>query len=213
MTTLLQFNQVELDKVDDLSFCVSAGECRILKVPSPEAKSAVIEMAVGESLPVKGEVLFNGQAVETCMPGGVGWIPASGGLISNLKAWENITLPLWFHTSRQVLATEEAVARWLSELKLDKQEWEKFMASPAARLKPWERKLAGLLRGLIQAPQLLVVDAALFDDEDETRIQAWIKALEKFVSEADNRALLVISSGDTMLPWNKIEWNQDEITG
>jgi len=55
----------------------------------------------------------------------------------------NITLPLWYHHRPQNLATEETVARWLAELKLDKLEWEKFMASPAARLKPWERKLAG----------------------------------------------------------------------
>lgn len=202
---MLQFSHVELDKAGDLTFSIFAGECKILKVPTPEVKTAVIEMALGEFLPATGAVLMQGQPIAACKPGSIGWIPATGGLISNLKAWENITLPSWFHNGRQLSTTEETVARWLTELKLDEQEWEKFMASPAARLKPWERKLAGLLRGLVQAPQLLVIDAALFDEVDEARIQVWIKALEKFAGEADNRAVLVIANSNTSLPWNNIE--------
>ncbi len=204
-TALLQFSHVELDKAGDLSFIISAGECKILKVPTLEVKIAVIEMALGELLPTTGAVLMQGQPIAACKPGCAGLIPAAGGLISNLKAWENITLPSWFHNGRQLTSTEETLARWLTELKLDGQEWEKFMASPAARLKPWERKLAGLLRGLVQAPQLLVIDAALFEELDEARIQVWSRALEKFAGEADNRAVLAIASGDTMLPWNNIE--------
>jgi phospholipid/cholesterol/gamma-HCH transport system ATP-binding protein len=208
MSILLQFNQAELAKLDNLSFSISSGECKILQVPSPEAKTALIEMTVGESIPVKGVVLFHGQTLDTCKLGSIGWIPAGGGLISNLKAWENITLPLWFHNSRQRKATEETLKGWLIELKLDKQDWEKFMASPAARLKTWECKMAGLLRGLIQAPQLLVIDAALFDEVDEFRIQTWTKALEKFVQEANDRAALVIACGDIVIPWDKIRVNE-----
>lgn len=204
-SVLLQFSHVELDKAGAITFAISAGECKILKVPTAEVKTAVIEMALGEFLPATGAVLMQGQPIASCKPGCVGLIPAAGGLISNLKVWENITLPSWFHNGRQLSTTEETVARWLTELKLDEQDWEKFMASPAARLKPWERKLAGLLRGLLQAPQILVIDAALFDEVDEARIQVWIKALEKFAGEADNRAVLVIANSNTSLPWDNIE--------
>lgn len=205
MTALLQFNNVEIDKVGTLSFSMAAGETRLLNVHTLEAKAAVMDVALGEQLPAAGEILLLGQSLEESRPGSIGWVPAGGGLISNLKAWENITLPLWYHQRRQVMATEETVARWLAELDLDQQEWEKFMASPAARLKPWERKLAGLLRSLVLAPHVLIMDAALFDEIDQTRAQTWTRAVEKFVREADGRAVLAVASSATLLPWNRIE--------
>lgn len=205
MTVPLQFNQVEIDKAGTLSFSIEAGATRLLQVNSPEAKAAVIEAALGESIPENGEVLLLGQPLQAARPGSIGWVPAGGGLISNLKTWENITLPLWYHQRRQTVNTEESVARWLAELGMEQQEWEKFMASPAARLRPWERKLAGLLRGLVLAPALLLVDAALFDEVDSSRTQAWLSALEKFAREADGRAVLAVASSATLLPWKIIE--------
>jgi phospholipid/cholesterol/gamma-HCH transport system ATP-binding protein len=201
----MQFNNVEIDKGNNLSFIVAAGETLVLKVSSPENKAAVIDMVLGECIPDNGEIRLHGQPLAASKSGSIGWIAAGGGLISNLKTWENITLPLWYHHRPQNLATEEAVARWLLELKLDEQEWEKFMASPAARLKPWERKLTGLLRGLVQAPQLLLVDAELFDEVETARANLWIAALEKFVQAAEGRAVLVVASATTLLPWRIIE--------
>jgi len=205
MTTLLQFNNVEIDKGDNLSFIVAAGDTLVLNVNSPEKKAAVIDMVLAEFLPANGEMWLHGQPLAASKPGSIAWIAAGGGLINNLKTWENITLPLWYHQKPQYPVTEEAVARWLLDLGLDKQEWEKFMASPAARLKSWERKLAGLLRGLVQAPKLLLVDAELFDEVEVSRSNAWIAALEKFVLADEDRAVLVVASATTLLPWRIIE--------
>jgi len=201
---LLQFSNVALDKNGTLSFNIGAGETLLLQVASLEAKAAVIDMALGEMIPAAGEILLQDMPLQKAKPGSIGWIPALGGLISNLKTWENVTLPLWYHGRRQTQTTEELVARWLSELKLDQNEWERFMASPAARLRPVERKLAGLLRGLVLAPQLLVIDAALFDEVEITSVQSWIAVLEKFAREADGRAVLVVAHGSTLLPWRKV---------
>ncbi len=205
MAALLQVNNIEIDKVSSLSFSLAAGEKCVLEVPSAEAAAAVVDLILGELVPVNGEILLLGQSLDVLKNGTIGFIPAMGGLISNLKAWENITLPLWYHSGRQSVATEEAVARWLLELGMDKEECEKFMASPAASLKPWERKMAGLLRGLVQAPQLLLIDAGLFDEVETARVKIWIAVLEKFVDEAKERALLVIASSATSLPWRKLE--------
>lgn len=205
MTALLRFDNVAVDIERAVSFSVEAGDKLLLEVGSEETKSAVIDMALGELIPADGQILLLGQPLAESRPGSIGYIPAEGGLISNLKVWENVTLPLWYHGSRQLMSTEESVARWLRELNLDEQEWEKFMASPAARIKPWKRKLAGLLRGFVQAPQLLVIDANLFDEVDEATSRNWITALEKFVGDAEGRAVLVIANKPTILPWKKIE--------
>lgn len=205
MTALLQFNQVVLDKDNTLSFSVAAGEICVLKVPSQEAKITFIDLALGEVAPLKGEILLSGMLLEMSKPGVIGWVPATGGLISNLKTWENVTLPLWYHSMIQNAATKQTVARWLLELQFDQQEWGKFMASPAARLSQWERKMAGLLRGLVLAPKLLIVDAGLFDEVDAASVKVWVAVLEKFVQENNERAALVVANTSTVLPLKIIE--------
>lgn len=205
MTALLQFNQVVLDKDNTLSFSVAEGETCVLKVPSQEAKLTLIDLALGEVAPLKGEILLSGMLLEMSKPGIIGWVPATGGLISNLKTWENVTLPLWYHSMIQNAATKQTVTRWLLELQFDQQEWGKFMASPIARLSQWERKMAGLLRGLVLAPKLLIVDAGLFDEVDAASIKVWVAVLEKFVQENNERAVLVMANTSTVLPWKIIE--------
>ena len=205
MTALLQFNQVVLDKDNTLSFSVAAGETCVLKLPTQEAKITFIDLTLAEVAPLEGEILLSGKLLEMCKPGIIGWVPATGGLISNLKTWENVTLPLWYHSMIQNAVAEQTVARWLLELQFDQQEWEKFMASPAARLSQRERKMAGLLRGLLQAPKLLIVDAGLFDEVDAASVKIWVAVLEKFVRENNDRAVLVVASTSTALPWKIIE--------
>ena len=205
MTALLQFNQVVLDKDNTLSFSVAAGETYVLKLPTQEAKITFIDLTLAEVAPLEGEILLSGKLLEMCKPGIIGWVPATGGLISNLKTWENVTLPLWYHSMIQNAVAEQTVARWLLELQFDQQEWEKFMASPAARLSQRERKMTGLLRGLLQAPKLLIVDAGLFDEVDAASVKIWVAVLEKFVRENNDRAVLVVASTSTALPWKIIE--------
>jgi len=205
MKPLLQFNEVTANnQIRALSFIVRAGDLRVLKVASEEAKVAVIDLVLGELLPAKGEVLLHGQSLDAFKPGNIGLISAKGGLISNLKTWENITLPLWYHGKPQPQIAEETVSRWLLELAIDKQDWENFMARPAARLQPWERKMAGLLRGLLLAPQLLLIDAGLLEDVEAAHARSWISALEKYVRESEGRAALVVTSTSSMLPWETI---------
>ena len=78
------------------------------------------------------------------------------------------------------------------------------MACPAARLEARDRKLTGLLRGLVLAPKLLVVDADLFDNIDQADCHSWMAALEIFVQEANDRAVLVVSDGTVPLHWKTI---------
>jgi len=205
MTVLLQFTGVTCKQITCLSFALAAGEIAVLKTASTGVKTVAMELALGEQVPTEGSVLLLGKPLEAATPGAIGWVAANGGLIGNLKTWENITLPLWYHGKRVPVATEEAVKRWLTTLEPDMHEWSDFMASPSAGLNFRERKLAGLLRGLVQAPQLLVVDAALFDDVEQVSCSSWVTALEIFVREAEDRAVLVVSDGATLLPWRIIE--------
>ena len=204
MTPLLQFSGVACEEIAGLSFTLAAGEIRLLQVASETGRAAVIDLALGEKAPDAGAIAFQGRPLAAAEPGQIGWVPANGGLVSNLKTWENVTLPLWYHGQRLPAGTEAAIARWLAALGLDSQAWADFMACPPARLSPSERKLAGLLRGLVQAPSLLLVDAALFDGVDQATGRCWAAALETFAAGAEGRGVLVVADGAASLPWKTI---------
>ena len=200
MKTLLQFSDVTCGKITGLCFSLAVGQIAILQVHNKN-KGLVMELALGEKTPEKGTIFFRGKPLEESIPGEIGWVPSNGGVIGNLKVWENITLPLWYHHKRAPLATEQVLGGWLQTLEPEKNDWADFMARPSARLGIRDRKLVGLLRGLVLAPRLLVADAGLFNDTDQAVCNSWMVALEKFVKAAEDCAVLVISDGAEPLHW------------
>ncbi len=201
MAATLQFSGVNCGKITGLTFSLQAGEIRKLPVVAKEEKSVVIELAVGERAPDAGAITLDGAPLDVAPPGSIGWVPESGGLISNLKAWENVTLPLWYHGKRLVAEAEVKAARWLATLGVEEQAMAPFMASPAGRLSTLERKRAGLLRGLMLAPRVLVVDAALFNGLSQEVRACWAAALELQAKEGGS-VLVVSLEGDVAMQWD-----------
>ncbi|TAJ79490.1 MAG: hypothetical protein EPO42_06105 [Gallionellaceae bacterium] len=231
MNALFRFNDVRCAGAGrPYSFTLHAGEMRLLQLASKAEKDAMIDCALGETLCEEGGIeIVQGdrrrgnaaaggqedrrrnsgpapiiwQPLRASRPGRVGWVAGHGGLISNLKIWENVTLPLWYHAQREATATEQNVAYWLDMLGMEQDACAEFMAAPPYSVEPWQRKLAGLLRALVQMPRVLVVDAALFEDVKARVARNWMKALEEYA--ARGRTVLVIADKATTLPWEKIE--------
>lgn len=204
MATLLQFDGAACEEATrPYSFALSKGETRVLRVASEAEKDAVIGAVLGKRKCGGGAILLQGAPLEAGRSSGrVGWVAANGGLISNLKIWENVTLPLWYHGRHTKAETEQQVARWLSVLGMAEEEWEKFMETTPDRLSPWQRKLAGLLRGLVQMPLLLMVDAALFKGNEPRTDSLWTAALEEYAVQGGT--VLAVADGETVLPWKTI---------
>ncbi len=93
----------------------------------------------------------------------VAWLPEDGGLISNLKAWENIILlPGLVEATPQ---THEARLQTLCQLlPSPAREWPVLLELPVARLDATERRVVGALRCLIAAPEIWMVDGRIFAD-------------------------------------------------
>lgn len=231
MSELFRFLDVRGDGSERAySFTLRSGEVRLLQLASKAEKDMLIDYAVGEThcaegrieitqgerrcndnaaAPAQGErrrrnesVPVIWQPIGQSRAGRVGWV-GNGGLVSNLKVWENVTLPLWYHTHRDAAETERSAAHWLEMLGLAPDECADFMAAPPSRLEPWQRKQAGLLRGLVQMPRVLVVDAMVFEDIKARLVSQWITALETFA--AQGRTVLVLTDKATMLPLQQIE--------
>jgi len=204
MADLLQFSGVACaDWARPHSFTLHAGETRLLQLASEAEKEAAIDVALGNRACDEGMVLLQGLPLRDGKPGSIGWVAAYGGLISNLKVWENVTLPLWYHAGHAVAETEQRVAYWLSVLGMAEDERESYMEATPDRLGSSQRKLAGLLRGLVQMPLVLVVDVALFEGIAPRLIPVWTGALEAYA--AQGWAVLVVADRDTALPWQIIE--------
>jgi phospholipid/cholesterol/gamma-HCH transport system ATP-binding protein len=220
MTELFRFTEVGCEDGDRVySFTLHSGETRLLQLTSNASKNVLIAMALGETGCRAGKIeialgdkkkhspanhlAVTWQPLGASRPGRVGWVAANGGLISNLKIWENVTLPLWYHTRHEVIETERNIVHWLGELGLEQEAHAEFMAAAPHTIELWQRKLAGLLRALVEMPLVLVVDALLFDDVGERLELRWIKALETYASKG--HAVLVIADKETNLPWKKIE--------
>jgi phospholipid/cholesterol/gamma-HCH transport system ATP-binding protein len=87
--------------------------------------------------------------------GRVGFVPANGGLVSTLNAWENISLPVAYHTPEklgQALAEVEALLDELGGVD------EGVLAKLPEEMTLYERRLAAFIRALLERPELLVVE-------------------------------------------------------
>ncbi len=211
------------------TFTLHAGEMRLLQLASGAEKNAMIDSAIGVTLcaegdieTVQGERRFKKIAVKATLgerrqhneplpviwqpvhsSRHVAWVAADGGLISNLRIWENVTLPLWYHDRREVMETEQSIRHSLGVLGLKQDEFGEFMIAQPDSMETWQRKLAGLLRALLQKSPVLVVDATLFDDVKARLAGCWMLALESYAAEG--RAVLVMSDRAMTLPCEKIE--------
>ena len=232
MGALYRFADVRCEGVERLlSFTLEAGETCWLQLGSRTEKDAVIDSAIGtracasgvveialadrrhnkagapglrsERRHSAGQMPLIWQALGEGRSGRVAWVAGNGGLISNLKVWENVTLPLWYHAHYETSATEQHIRQWLEVLGIEPDAHERFMMAEPYNLEAWQRKLAGLLRALLQMPSVLVVDAALFDDVKPRWADGWMQAIGNYA--ADGRAALVLADRAAALPWTKIE--------
>jgi ABC-type lipoprotein export system ATPase subunit len=87
----------------------------------------------------------------------IGFVPANGGLLSNLNAWENISLPIAYHAPQKLEAAFAEVQALLDELGgVD----DELLAKLPDEMTLHERRLAAYIRAVLESPDLLVVDDA-----------------------------------------------------
>lgn len=119
--------------------------------------------AIGELRPRKGARLVVlgtdvdqlPEAERRTLLGRVGFVAASGGLISSLNAWENISLPIAYHAPKKLPALPARLRELLDELGgVD----ERMLARLPEDMTLYEKRLAGFVRALLESPELMVVE-------------------------------------------------------
>lgn len=82
-----------------------------------------------------------------------------GVLISNLRVWENLALPAWYHHDEGPGQLEPALRELLLPLGWDNERLHGFLESLPQVLSAADRRVAQLLRCLLAEPALVLADA------------------------------------------------------
>jgi len=85
----------------------------------------------------------------------VAFLPANGGLISNLNGWENIALPVGYHAPRRLAGLAPAVYAMLEQFGADPRS---LLARLPEEMTLYERKLAGYVRMRLGRPRLVLAE-------------------------------------------------------
>ncbi len=109
--------------------------------------------------------------------GGVGWMPADGGLLGNLPAWENLLLSCQWHVPAALPALEARLTAWLPRLGYeDPASVRRLLAYAPSRLAPEQGVLVGWLRMLLMRPRLIVLSGlALPEGEPGRRLMVLLE--------------------------------------
>lgn len=80
-------------------------------------------------------------------------------MVNNLRVWENLILPAWYHHGGRLVDWEAPLAQKLTQARLDEAESQRLLASLPAMLSQDERRFLVLLRAVVLNPDVLLVDA------------------------------------------------------
>jgi len=94
-------------------------------------------------------------AARAALRGRIAFLPADGGLLSSLNAWENIVLPTGFHHPWRLRDTAAQVHELLKALGADSRA---LLAKLPERMSLYEKKLTGYVRIVLEKPDLMLVE-------------------------------------------------------
>lgn len=196
MSVELSFRDVSYpDYFEGFSCNIHAG-CSALIVTSQEAESTVVVRLIsGLSYPSQGSVFLGDQDVSKLPPDElyqlrqeVGIVPSRGGLVSNLKALENITLPLMYHTGGVTAEEEDTALSYLATLGYSGN----VMALPA-HLSLYEKRIIALTRAWLARPRIIVY-CDCFDGIPPQTLKTVARLTAEFHATRDDRISLYLAS-------------------
>jgi len=144
----------------DASLCVAQGEILAVMGPSGSGKSTLLHCMAGIYTPDKGEVLFDGQLLNTMTEAdrtrlrrtAFGFVFQFGQLVPELTAADNVALPLLLNRTKRKAAYKTA-GTWLDRLGLGDKG-----ARRTGELSGGEAQRVALARSLALAPKVIFAD-------------------------------------------------------
>ena len=164
----MTLEDVRVDGHGPWSFHVEAGERVAVIAGASYARLALLSVLSGRQPPATGRMTLLGEDVYAAPEATVldllrqvGVVRKGGGLVSNLRAWENIVLPVAYHSGQTWDEIEPRVRAFFDRLGLQGEVLEANLHSLPGLLPEHWRRVVGLVRALIMEPRLMVYEALL----------------------------------------------------
>ena len=159
MSFNLSFSDVGyLNYFNGFSCDIEAGASVLIVTSREDEGTALTRMITGMSTPSRGTILVDGKDVAGLelddlheLRQQIGVVPSKGGLVSNLKLWENITLPLLYHSGEIAPEEENSALNYLARLGYSGN----IMALPA-HLSHFEKLIAALVRVFLRKSSIAI---------------------------------------------------------
>lgn len=143
---------------EQLEISIPTGSIALFITSGELENRTLMHLMTGEQMPETGSVKLLDQQTDQLnkeqlfeIRKSVGIVQSSGGLVSNLKLWENITLPLLFHNHPAMQQAEETALKLLEQFGLQ----DKLISLPG-HLTLFERRLGGFVRATTLSPRVMI---------------------------------------------------------
>lgn len=202
MPSLLDLRDLTISGiVSNLNLSLSQGQVALCRTNGEQETKQVLRTVIGESIPESGSVEIDSQPLYQLdrdqlfkIRKEVATVTAQAGLISNLKVWENITLPLLYHHGS---IPEEAVEKALQLL--EKLGYKGNIWALPGHLSYAERIMVAFVRAVLSSPRLIVY-AECLDDLPRQHREVLLNQTIALQDQPDAPAALFIITGDIQLP-------------
>jgi len=149
------------DGARDRRVWIAAGGCHRVDAPDETFRSRLISAALdfradGARLVLLGAEVATLNPVErAALRARIGFLARNGGLISHLNGWENIALPVGYHDPGRLREIAPRAYALLEELGADPA---RLLPKLPEDMTPYEKKVAGYVRILLESPELVLVE-------------------------------------------------------
>jgi phospholipid/cholesterol/gamma-HCH transport system ATP-binding protein len=201
---MIRFERVTKGPVRNLSFDLDSGGSAKILFDSEDRKNILFGLLAGLQRPEAGKVLFFGEDLfaheekeRLVLFQRIGVVPAHGGLISNLKAWENLLLPAWYHRGLTAEQAERPVAEIFDQLEPGEAGLKQRMGELPGQLSLYERRVVALARAMLMEPDILIYDFTFTGLERDTA-QRLMKLTGEFHGRKAGRVSLYLCPDDAV---------------
>jgi phospholipid/cholesterol/gamma-HCH transport system ATP-binding protein len=203
---VIELRAVSVGGFREASLALRPGErCRLLLASEADV-TLFLRLVVGTARPESGTVALFGEvaarrseARSLALLARIGLVWPGGGFVSNLKVWENILLPLWYHGDERAERREEEVLALLGRLGVGPDRVAGFLAAMPASLPTRERRILGVARAMLPDAEAMIY-AELFDGLDAATRALLLGETARHHERREGRATLFVASGAEGLP-------------
>ncbi len=195
---MIKFECATLKEVFDCaSLIISDGKMCTVLTDTELEKKTILKVVAGLKKPDSGRLFIFGNDLQSAANAEldktrlrIGVALNDGGLISNLKVWENILLPLSYH-GRQTSNSEEKMKIMLDRIGYN----DKLDVLPGL-LPSHKRRLAGIVRVFLMEPDLIIYDSVLdgLSSEDRDKL---LGVINEFHKEKEGRTTVFLASEES----------------